>query len=130
MDASISDVRVKFCGKTFTLRATNEAMVQVELATGDSWAVVMSRLPPLKPAPRLFDVSEMFAAFVVPHGSYSGKQIRDLMPILDGGEQLRELYRHVAAAVAKARPEPVEEESSEGSDAAEGDANPSESKPS
>lgn len=100
--ASISDVQREWCKKPFTLRASQEAFAQVELELGESYAVVLTRMT--KAIPRLTDVTAVFAALALPHGKYSGKTIRALMPAIDGGASLVAARDFINAALEAASP--------------------------
>lgn len=99
---SISDVQREWCKKPFTLRASQEAYAQIELELNESYAVVLTRI--MKPVPRLTDVTAAFAALALPHGKYTGKTIRALMPAIDGGKSLIEARDFINAALEAASP--------------------------
>lgn len=101
MTNSISDVRVNWCGKDFTLRADWSAMAELERASGESYAVVFARMG--SGVPMLTDVLNAFAAFALPRGRHTREGLQTLMPF-DGGETLIQAYRHVESAVAAAKP--------------------------
>lgn len=104
--ASVSDVGVKFCGKDFTLRASNEAYATVETWANMPYGAVLQRLQrdgQLYGSPRLTDVTMLFAAFALPHGKYSPEGIRALMP-QDDGTAFVEAATAVRDAIMKASP--------------------------
>jgi len=101
---SVSTITREFCGKTFTLKASTEAWAQVEAELGVSYGEVLLRME--KRAPRLMDATALFAAFVQPQGSQSGKSIRSIMPF-DDGASFMQLIDHVRAATEAAMPPPA-----------------------
>lgn len=112
MAKSISDVKVNWCGKDYTLRADWAAMAEIEAATRESYAIVFARMGSAMPL--MSDVLTTFAAFALPHGRYTREHLQELMPF-DNGETLIQAYKHVEAAITAARaPAPAP--------AAEGDA--------
>lgn len=100
--ASISDVQREWCKKPFTLRASQEAFAQIELELNEAYPVVLTRM--CKAVPRLTDVTAVFAALALPHGKYTGKTIRALMPAIDGGKSLIDARDFINAALEAAAP--------------------------
>jgi hypothetical protein len=121
---SISDVKREFCGKQFTLRASQEAWAQVELELKESHLTVFSRI--LNEVPRQTDLTATFAALALPHGKHSGRSIRAIMPVMDGGKSMKQLAEAIKDAWIAASPKDgdVEAQDDEGDTAGTKAADP------
>jgi len=108
-DISVSDVKVQHAGVDFTLRASIECYVQIERALSEPYAIVMNRALNSN-VPRLTDVSEVFAAFALPHGKHTAAGIRGAMEFAKQAEQLKALRQSIALAVDAALPKTAEGE--------------------
>lgn len=107
-DTSVSDVKVKFAGVDFTLRASIETLVKVEQSLGEAYPVVMNRVLN-QPVPRLLDLSEVFAAFALPHGKHTPQAVRTLIAFEEQSPAFRELREAIAKAIDAALPKKTQE---------------------